>query len=127
MLDPDLVGRTFIGADSTLVTQQAVDKFAEVIGEKDTQLAPPTFSISITLAQSQELLQNSGLEWNRVVHGDQKFILNRPIIVGDSLVCSTTIESARSIGGNEIVAVRSDLHSGSELVLSAWSTLVVRG
>ena len=126
MLNPDLVGRTFTGDTSTLVTQEALERFCAVVGEENTQIAPPTFSISITLDQSQTLLQDSGLDWSRVVHGDQRFEIKRPIIAGDHLVCSSTIESARAVAGNEIVTVRSDLHSGDELVVSTWSTLVVR-
>lgn len=126
MLDPDLVGRTFVGANSTLVTAEAIAAFAAVIGEMNPEVATPTFSITITLTQSQTLLQGSGLDWSRVVHGDQRFDIKRPILAGDSLRCSSTIESARVMAGNEIVTVRSDLHSGDQLVVSTWSTLVVR-
>ena len=126
MLNPDLVGRTFTSADSVTVTKEAIQKFAEVVGETKFDIAPPTFAISITLDKSQSLLQDSGLDWTRVVHGDQRFEIKRPIVAGDVFKCSSTIESARTMAGNEIVSVRSDLISGSELVVSTWSTLVVR-
>jgi hypothetical protein len=126
MLNPDLVGRTFTSAESVTVTEQAIRKFAEVIGETNFDVAPPTFTISITLDQSQSLLQDSGLDWTRVVHGEQKFVLNRAIVPGDVFICSSTIESARNVAGNEIVTVRSDLHADTQLVVSTWSTLVVR-
>ena len=126
MLNPDLVGRTFTSADSVTVTKEAIQKFAEVVGETNFDIAPPTFAISITLEKSQSLLQDSGLDWTRVVHGDQRFEIKRPIVAGDIFKCSSTIECARTMAGNEIVSVRSDLISGSELVVSTWSTLVVR-
>ena len=126
MLSPDIVGRTFTGANSFAVTQDSVTQFCAAIGEPDISVAPPTFSIKITLAESETLLKDSGLDWTRVVHGDQRFEIHRPIVAGDSLICSSTIESARMVAGNEIVTVRSDLHNGSELVASSWSTLVVR-
>lgn len=126
MLNPDLVGRTFISADSVTVSKEAIQKFAEVLGENNFEVAPPTFAISITLDKSQTLLQDSGLDWTRVVHGEQRFEIKRPIIAGDVLHCSSTIESARNVAGNEIVSVRSDVNSGSELVVSTWSTLVAR-
>jgi hypothetical protein len=126
MLNPDLVGRTFTSADSVTVTKEAIQKFAEVIGETNFDIAPPTFAISITLEKSQSLLQESGLDWTRVVHGDQRFEIKRPIVAGDIFQCSSTIESARNMAGNEIVSVRSDLISASEVVVSTWSTLVVR-
>ena len=126
MLNPDLIGHTFKGESAVLISQDSINRFAAVLGETNTEVAPPTYSISITLNQSQKLLQDSGLDWARVVHGEQKFEIKRPIVAGDSLICSSTIESHRVVAGNEIVSVRSDLNSGSELVVSTWSTLVVR-
>ncbi|CAB4756334.1 MAG: hypothetical protein F2704_05790 [Actinobacteria bacterium] len=128
MLNPDSVGRTFYGAEPVSVTQSEIDSFAAVVGELNPVVAPPTFSIRITLAQSQQLLSDPsvGLDWSRLVHGDQKFEIHRPIVAGDQLTCSSTIENYKVAAGNEIVTVRSDLHAGSELVVSTWSTLVVR-
>jgi hypothetical protein len=126
MLNPELIGHTFKGESSVLISQDSINKFAAALGEKNTEVAPPTYSISITLDQSQKLLQNSGLDWTRVVHGEQKFEIFRPIVAGDELVCSSTIETHRVVAGNEIVSVRSDLHAKNDLVLSTWSTLVVR-
>ena len=128
MLNPDSVGRTFAGAGSIAVTQSEIDAFASVIGESDTSVAPPTFSIRITLDQSQAILSDPqvGLDWSRVVHGDQKFEIFTPIKAGDVFTCSSTIETYRVAAGNEIVTVRSDLKVGDVVALSSWSTLVVR-
>jgi hypothetical protein len=128
MLNPDSVGRTFQSAKSLPVTAFQIAAFAEVIGEEDVSVAPPTFSIRISLEQSQEILTDPqvGLDWSRVVHGDQKFEIFRPIVAGDVFNCSSTIENYKVMGGNEIVTLRSDLRSDDELVASTWSTLVVR-
>jgi hypothetical protein len=128
MLNPDSVGRTFEGAESITVTQSEIDAFAAVIGETDTSIAPPTFSIRISLEQSQSILSDPaiGLDWTRVVHGDQKFEIFTPIKGGDTFTCASTIESYRVAAGNEIVTVRSDFKVGNEIALSSWSTLVVR-
>ena len=128
MLNPDSVGRTFEGAELVTVSQSEINAFCAVLSETNTTIAPPTFSIRITLQQSQEILSSPeiGLDWSRVVHGEQRFEINRPIFAGDSFKCSSTIESYKVSSGNEIVSVRSDLHSNSELVVSTWSTLVVR-
>lgn len=128
MLNPDSVGRTFPGAKSFPVTASEIAAFAAVIGEEDLSVAPPTFSIRISVEQSQELLSDPsvGLDWSRVVHGDQKFEIFRPIVAGDVLTCSSRIESYKAVAGNEIVTVHSDLHSDVELVVSTWLTLVVR-
>jgi hypothetical protein len=128
MLNPDSVGRTFEGAESVTVSQSEIDAFCAVLSENNTTVAPPTFAIRITLEQSQEIFSNPeiSLDWTRVVHGDQRFEINRPIIAGDTFTCSSTIESYKITAGNEFVTVRSDLHSGSQIVVSTWSTLVVR-
>jgi hypothetical protein len=128
MLNPDSVGSTFAGTAPITVSQSEVDAFCAVIGEADTSIAPPTFTIRITLTQFEEILTRPeiGLDWSRLVHGDQKFEIFSPIKPGDQLTCSATIESYRVAAGNEIVTVRSDLYRTSQLAISAWSTLVVR-
>ena len=128
MLNPDSVGSTFGGTETIAVTQSEVDAFCAVIGETDTTIAPPTFTIRITLSQFEEILTRPeiGLDWTRLVHGDQKFQIFSPVRPGDQLNCSATIESYRVAAGNEIVSVRSDLVRDGAIVVSAWSTLVVR-
>ncbi len=128
MLNPDSVGRTFAGTDVITISQSEIDAFCAVIGESDTTIAPPTFSIRITLSQYESILTQPeiGLDWSRLVHGDQKFEIIEPIKAGDALKCAATIENYRVAAGNEIVTVRSDLHRGADLVISSWSTLVVR-
>ena len=128
MLNPDSVGSTFGGTETITVTQSEIDAFCAVIGETDTSIAPPTFTIRITLSQFEEILTRPeiGLDWTRLVHGDQKFQIFSPVRPGDQLNCSATIESYRVAAGNEIVSVRSDLERDGAIVVSAWSTLVVR-
>ena len=126
MLNPDLVGRTYKGATSTTITAGAIAAFAAALGEPETDLAPPTFSITISLDQSKSLLVDSGLDWNRVVHGDQRFLINKPLKVGAQIKCNSTIESARVVAGNEIITVRSDLIENGDIAVSSWSTLVFR-
>jgi hypothetical protein len=128
MLNPDSVGRTFSGTDVITISQSEIDAFCAVVGETDTAIAPPTFTIRITLSQFEAILTQPeiGLDWTRLVHGDQKFEIFSPIKAGDLLTCNATIESYRVAAGNEIVTVRSDLHRSGEVVVSAWSTLVVR-
>ena len=126
MLNPDLVGSTFAGATSTTITSESISSFALALGESDTHIAPPTYAITISLEQSQSFLEGSGLDWSRVVHGDQRFTINKPLKAGMEITCNSTIESARVVAGNEIVTVRSDLIESGEVAVSSWSTLVFR-
>ena len=128
MISPDSIGRTFAGTKSITVSQSEIDAFCAVVGESDTTVAPPTFSIRISLDQSEEILTSPevGVKWDRLVHGDQKFEIKRPLKAGDVVRCDSTIESAREVAGNEIITVRSDISSEGELLISSWSTLVIR-
>ena len=128
MINPDSVGRTFTGAKSTTISQSEITQFAQVFGESDYSVATPTFSIRVSLDQLQVILTDPevGINWERVVHGDQKFEIIRPIIAGDVLTCDATIESYRVAAGNEFIGVKSDLRNGDELVCTNWITIVVR-
>ena len=97
MLNPDSVGSTFAGTDSVTLSQSEIDAFCAVIGESNTTIAPPTFTIRITLTQFEEILTRPeiGLDWSRLVHGDQKFEIFSPVKAGDNLTCAATIESYR--------------------------------
>ena len=82
MISPDSVGRTYNGAKSTTISQSEITNFAAVFGESDFSVATPTFSIRTSLDQLQEILTapELGINWERVVHGDQKFEIHRPIV-----------------------------------------------
>ena len=127
MINPDAIGRTFKGAELT-ITQNEIDSFCAVLGEKNTSIAPPTFSIRISLDQSQAVLTSPevGVNWDRIVHGDQKFEIKKPLKAGDKVMCTSVIENYKQMAGNEFITARSDLSVNGEVAVSAWSTLVVR-
>jgi hypothetical protein len=126
MVNPDLVGQTFPGQELITIKGEEIAAFSRALGEINTESAAPTFAIRISLDQSQRLLQASGLDWSRVVHGDQRFEIKRALIAGDVVRTDATIESLKVLARNEIVTVRSDLFVGDELVVITWSTLVAR-
>ena len=69
-----------------------------------------------------------GIDYSRVVHGDQRFVYSRPIVPGDRLVAVLSIESVQSRGGHDIVGTRADIRTETgEPVVIASSTIVVRG
>ena len=126
MFNPDAVGKQHKSENPFLVTAEHISAFARAIGDTDSHNSPVTYSISFSLDSAQTFLQEQGLDWSRVVHGDQKFKINRPFVAGDVVATSSTIESFRAVAGNEIVTVRSDLFCGDELVQQQWTTLVAR-
>jgi len=129
MVAPDLVGRKFLGTQTQRVNQQDLISFATSIGENpDTQISQlPTFPIRYTLNEAERIAPELGLDWSRVVHGDQRFIHYRFLKVDEEVRADSEIESVKSMAGNDILTLRSDLFVGEELVTSTWSTLVFRG
>ncbi|MEY4444597.1 MAG: hypothetical protein RL301_676 [Actinomycetota bacterium] len=128
MINPDSIGRSFAASEAVTISQSQIDAFAAAIGESDTSIAPPTFAIRISLEQSQNFLTSSevGVKWDRIVHGDQKFEIKKPLKAGDQVMCTSVIENYKQMAGNEFITARSDLAVSGELAVSAWSTLVVR-
>ena len=84
----------------------------------------------ITLRAGHQVILDPelGIDYSRVVHGEQRFVHARPITAGDVLQVVLTIESIRQAAGNDIVSTRSDVATiEGEHVLTAYSTLVARG
>lgn len=127
MINPEAIGRTFKGAEVTITKEEIAD-FSAVFGSIENQVAPPTFSIRISLDQSQAVLTSKevGVDWDRIVHGDQKFEIHQPLKAGDVVRCDCTLESYKQVAGNEFVTARSDLYVAGKLAVTNWSTLVVR-
>ena len=68
-----------------------------------------------------------GIDYSRVVHGEQRFAHHRPIRAGDRLVATTTIDAARTVAGNDLLTARVDLTTeDGEAVCTATSILVAR-
>jgi acyl-CoA thioesterase FadM len=92
-------------------------------------IAPLTFAFTITFSAAAQVVQDPqlGLDYSRVVHGDQKFAYRRPVRAGDRLTVTSTIESVKSLAGNDILDIRGDVHDETgELVVTAWTKLVAR-
>ena len=127
MIDPAIVGKRITSSTHFTVNQDAITRFCQAISERDDSIAPPTFSFTFIIAAFEETLKGAGVDWSRMVHGDQRFEIREPIKAGDRLSISSTVESVRSAAGNELVTVRADIEREGQEIIHAWSTLVVRG
>ncbi|WP_410088763.1 MaoC family dehydratase N-terminal domain-containing protein, partial [Streptomyces sp. t39] len=80
---------------------------AAALGHADV-IAPPTFVFAITYLAAGDVVRDPqlGLDYSRVVHGDQKFAYRRPVRAGDRLTVTSTIEAIKSLAGNDILDVR---------------------
>lgn len=143
-LDPSFVGRAYPAMTSYVVAREKIREFAAAIGETspacyDVEIArslghpdlvaPVTFAMAVVRDSQASVFFDPelGLDWSRVVHGDQGFRYARPLRAGDDVLVTTTIESIKSMAGNEILGLRSDIVTlDGEAVCTATSTLVVR-
>jgi acyl dehydratase len=144
-VDPALAGRTFPPTAPYEVGREKIREFADAIGDpnpiyRDAEaakrlghpdvIAPPTFPIVVSMEVSERVWSDPalGIDYSRVVHGDQRFVHTRPIVPGDRLVARLTIESVQSRAGHDFVSTRADLATEiGEPVVTAYSTIVVRG
>ncbi|MEV1044553.1 MaoC family dehydratase N-terminal domain-containing protein [Streptomyces sp. NPDC049916] len=143
-LDQSFVGRSYPPTPAYEVGREKIREFAEAVGDPhpayvDVEaarelghpdvIAPPTFVFSITYRAAGEVVQDPrlGLDYSRVVHGDQKFSYVRPVRAGDRLTVTSTIESIKSLAGNDVLDIRGDVHDeAGELVVTAVTKLVAR-
>jgi acyl dehydratase len=144
-LDQSFVGRTYPPTPPYEVGREKIREFADAIGDpnpayRDVEaaralghpdlVAPPTFSIVLSMTASRQVVLDPdlGLDYTRVVHGEQKFVNARPVYAGDELTVVVTVENIRTAAGNDIITTRGDVSTvGGEHVLSAYGTLVARG
>jgi hypothetical protein len=144
-LDQSFVGRSYPPTEPYLVGREKIREFARAIGATDREyhdpeaaraigysdvVAPPTFPIVFTMSSSRQIVDDPelGLDYSRVVHGDQRFAYARPIVAGDALVCVHSVEEITSRGGHDFLTTRSEVTTDTgEPVVTVWAKLVQRG
>jgi acyl dehydratase len=144
-LDQSFVGRKYPPTPPYEVGREKIREFAEAIGDdnpayRDPEaaralghpdvIAPPTFPIVLSMRAGAQVVFDPelGLDYSRVVHGEQRFVYARPVRAGDRLTVTVSVESIRSAAGNDLLTTRGDVATvDGEPVLTAYSTLVARG
>jgi len=144
-VNAELQGRVFPPTAPYLVGREKVREFsravfatnpinhdveaAQAAGYPDV-VAPPTFPVVVQEATLAQLLNepDAGIDFTRVVHGDQRFTYTRPVVAGDELTATLTVTNVKTLGGNSMVTAESNVTDASGAhVVTAVSTLVVRG
>lgn len=144
-LDPSYEGRTYPPTEPYRVGREKIREFTEAIGAEDQAyldpeaarklgypdvVAPPTFAVLLTNSGIRQLVEDPdlGLDFSRVVHGDQRLQHDRPIHAGDVLTCRSTVEQIMSRGGHDFLTARTEVFDeDGERVVTGWSKIVVRG
>jgi acyl dehydratase len=127
-VDQSLVGRQFPPTRPYVVTEDGLREFAAATGGEYAGRAPATYPIVLAFEAMNAFLEGEGVELSRIVHGEQKFAYDRPIVPGDVLTATLTVAGLRQIAGNDIITTSSEITDGEgALVCVANATLVHRG
>jgi acyl dehydratase len=145
-LNREFIGREYPASTPYEVGREHLRRFAEAIGDTNPAytdreaaralghadvVAPPTY---LTVLNFRFALEGPiadpelGLDYSRVVHGEQHFEHHRPVRAGDVLRLVSRIEDIRDAGRNELLAMRLDVTDADGApVATIRSTLVSRG
>lgn len=144
-VNASFVGRSYPPTEPYLVSREKIREFADAIndpnpayrsadaaralGHRDV-VAPPTFPIVLTLPAGHQFITDpeAGVDYSRVVHGEQRFVHERAVCAGDRLQVTLTIDDVRVAAGNDLISNRSEVRTvDGELVATAFAVIVVRG
>jgi acyl dehydratase len=129
-VDASLLGRTFPPTEPYVVSREKILEFAKATGSTyDGGAAPATFPIVVAFGAMNALMEDPsvGISLHRVVHGEQRFTYTRPVVAGDRLTATLTVDTLRQIGGADIIGTRSEITDAEgKPVCTAFATLVHR-
>ena len=142
-MNPEIQGRQYPPTEPYLVGREKVREFARAVqathpehhdveaaraaGHADV-IAPPTFPIVIQELTLQQLLgdESAGVDFSRVVHGDQRFTATRPIVAGDELTARLAVTGIRAMGAAAMVTSESEItDAAGEHVATPTAILLV--
>jgi acyl dehydratase len=92
--------------------------------------AVPTFPIVLSFRAGQVVYGDPalGLDYSRVVHGEQEFIYHRPIHAGDRLLAAGKVAAVEAKGRHELLTLQTEVTTeAGEPVCTVRATLLSRG
>ncbi len=144
-VNSEFQGRSYPPTAPYGVSAAKIREFAEAVGATDPVhvdaglarsrgysdvIAPPTFAVLIAQQCDAQLVADpeAGIDYSRVVHGEQKFAHHRPLTAGDAVVGTLHVDTVREAGGHAMVTTRTELATvDGEALCTAMSTIVIRG
>lgn len=145
-LNRAFLGREYPAPTPYEVGREHIRRFAEAIGDLHPAyldaaaaralghpdvIAPPTFLTVLNFrfsAHGPVADPDLGLDYSRVVHGEQSFELHRPVVAGDVLSSVQRVEDIRDAGRNELLTTVLEVTgAGGDRVATLRSSLVSRG
>ena len=144
-VNPDFVGRSYPSTEPYAVDSALIASFAAAVGAHDPVhtdaeaaraagyadvVAPPTMVVRFSQEAERAYVSDpeAGIDYTRVVHGEQRFVHHRPITAGDEVTGTTTVDAVRQAGGHAMITTRTEISTASgEALATSMSTIVVRG
>jgi acyl dehydratase len=105
------------------------EEAARAAGHPDIP-AVPTFAIVLSMRAAVAIHGDPelGLDYSRVVHGEQEFVFHRPIRAGDRLLAVAKVASAEAKGRHELLTLQTEVTTeAGEPVCTVTGTLLSRG
>ncbi len=127
------------------VGREKLREFAAAVGETDPVfhdeeaaraaghpdiVAAPTFPVVVSLKAAAVLHGDPdlGLDYSRVVHGEQEFSYQRPIVAGDRLLARSRVAAAEARGRHELLTIETRVTTeDGDPVCSVRNVLLSRG
>lgn len=140
----DAEGRSYGPFEPYEVTRVKIREFADAVdaysgAHRDVAVAqaegyadlvaPTTFAVIIAQRAEFHVVTDPevGVDFSKVVHGDERFSHMRPLVAGDVISTTVHIESIKQRAGISMVTTRAELvDQDSAPVATVTSTLAVR-
>ncbi len=129
VVSPDVEGSTYPPVRFQ-VDEMRVRAFADAVGQRGAGVPPTIVTVPEIEAGLDHVVSDPrlGIDLSRVLHAEQEYRWSRPVVVGEMLTASATIEGVRDKGGMRFLILRTEVvDEAGELVASGLSTLIVRG
>jgi len=144
-INPMLAGRVYPPSAEYAVSREKIVEFATAIGSDDPAhrdpaaaralghpdvVAPPTFAVIVAQRAEAQVFADpdAGVDFSRLVHGEERFTHHRPVVVGDRLRSTLHVDSVREVGGHGMLTTRVEVTDAEGAPVSTVvSTVVVRG
>lgn len=144
-VNPAVEGRTYRMPGTHRVTPEEIGRFARAVGASAAEhfshesaeragfadvVATPTFAVTLSQRAEAEFMRDpeAGVDFSRLVHGEEGFVRHAPIVAGDELVAETLVQRIRSAGGHDMVTLETRVStSAGEPRATTKSVVVIRG
>jgi acyl dehydratase len=126
-MDTTLAGKTY-PMTTFEVDATHVERFASAVGQTVPGV-PPTFLTAAEFGVFDPIVSDPelGLDFSRVVHGDQEYVWHRPVVVGETLEVRPRIAAIRERAGNGFLTIEVTLWgTRGEPVATTRATMIER-